>query len=298
MMTRALIENGASKVYILGRRLNKLQETAASISPNVVPVQCDVTSKADLQRAAEQVEREVGYMNLLVCNSGITGPSPGVQMSENVTLDEFVDKNFAIDFDEYTNTFAVNVTAVWFTAMAFLRLLDKGNQQSGDMERKSQVIVTSSLASYNKKAPAGYAYGQSKAAATHAMKHLANQLPKFGIRLVGFLNASCCTAHTNASNQRFVAQMPFCLDVSISFTVFLDASKRLTACSVPERNVCACAGKVQDGDWRISQRALVHGTAQQARRRKGHGRNTSLFGVARRRLLQRRRTSGRRRPPR
>ncbi len=203
MMTRALIENGASKVYILGRRLAKLQETAASISPNVVPVQCDVTSKADLQRAAEQVEREVGYMNLLVCNSGIGGPSPGVQSSENVTLDEFVDKNFAIDFDEYTNTFAVNVTAVWFTTIAFLRLLDKGNQQSGNLEQKSQVVVTSSLASYNKKAPAGYAYGQSKAAATHAMKHLANQLPKWGIRLVRLLKGTFWASDVLTSESKF-----------------------------------------------------------------------------------------------
>ncbi len=183
MMTKALVENGASKVYILGRRLEKLKETAASISPNVIPLQCDVTSKPDLQQAVQQVEQQVGYVHLLVCNSGITGPSPGVQNNEDVTLDEFVDKNLALDFDAYTNTFAVNVTAVWFTAMAFLRLLDKGNKQGG-LEQKAQVIVTSSLAGYNKRAPAGFAYGQSKAAATHAMKHLANQLPKWGIRLV------------------------------------------------------------------------------------------------------------------
>ena len=43
MMAKALALNGAAKVYILGRRLAKLQEAAAQ-SPhgNIIPIACDV----------------------------------------------------------------------------------------------------------------------------------------------------------------------------------------------------------------------------------------------------------------
>jgi len=46
----------------------------------------------------------------------------------------------------------------------------------------SQVIVTSSIAAFNKKAPGGWAYGQSKAGAVLAAKQLAVALPQWNIR--------------------------------------------------------------------------------------------------------------------
>lgn len=72
MITKALIANGTAKVYILGRRLNKLQEAASNIgNSNVVPVTCDVTSVEALKAAVSQIEQDAGFVNLLVCNSGI-----------------------------------------------------------------------------------------------------------------------------------------------------------------------------------------------------------------------------------
>jgi NAD(P)-dependent dehydrogenase (short-subunit alcohol dehydrogenase family) len=65
--------------------------------------------------------------------------------------------------------------------MTFLPLLDAGNKK-GNVQQTSQVLVTSSIAAFNKKAPGGYAYGQSKAAANLAVKHLSIVLPKWKIR--------------------------------------------------------------------------------------------------------------------
>lgn len=180
MLTKALAHNGAAKVYIAGRRLDVLKNAASSIGPNVIPIQCDVTSKDDIKKAVEFIEKDVGYLNLLVCNSGISGPHPG-NFDENTSLEDWTDRNLALGFDDYVQTFSVNVAAVWFSIMSFLKLLDKGNQKK-NLFQTSQVVVTSSIASLNKRAPGGWAYGQSKAAVTHLVKQLSSVLPQWKIR--------------------------------------------------------------------------------------------------------------------
>jgi NADP-dependent 3-hydroxy acid dehydrogenase YdfG len=52
MMAYALAANGASKVFIIGRREERLQETSASApSGSIISVVGDVTSKESLQAA-------------------------------------------------------------------------------------------------------------------------------------------------------------------------------------------------------------------------------------------------------
>ncbi|KAI1504785.1 NAD(P)-binding protein [Biscogniauxia marginata] len=186
MITKALVANGAAKVYILGRRLAKLEEAASATDPAVVvPVVCDVTSIEALRAAAARVEAEAGHANLLVCNSGVLGPF-GAKVTPETTLDDFVAANLAASPAEYTETFAVNVSAMWFTAMTFLKLLAAGNAKK-NVEQASQVVAVSSIASFNKKNTGGWAYSQSKAACMHLVKQLSTALPQWGIRA----NAIC-----------------------------------------------------------------------------------------------------------
>ncbi|KAH8164074.1 hypothetical protein CIB48_g4162 [Xylaria polymorpha] len=156
MITKALIANGTAKVYILGRRLNKLQEAASNIgNSNVVPVTCDVTSVEALKAAVSQIEQDAGFVNLLVCNSGIGGPF-GNNPKPETTLDEFIAANMAVPIGDYTNTFVVNTSAVWYTTMAFLKLLDAGNTRA-NVEQKSQVVAISSIGGFNKTNTGGFA---------------------------------------------------------------------------------------------------------------------------------------------
>ncbi|KAI0113027.1 NAD(P)-binding protein [Daldinia grandis] len=181
MITKALATNGASKVYIIGRRLQVLQQAAEQIGTgNVIPVTCDVTSKESLQSAATQIQQDAGFINLLVCNSGIGGPY-GNRPRPETTLDEFIEANLSIPIQDYTNTFAVNTSAVWYTTMSFLKLLDAGNKKS-NIEQKSQVVAISSIGGLNKINTGGFAYGQSKAACIHLIKHLSVALPQWDIR--------------------------------------------------------------------------------------------------------------------
>ncbi|KAL2133727.1 hypothetical protein VTI74DRAFT_1853 [Chaetomium olivicolor] len=187
MMARALADAGAARVYIVGRRVEVLQAAASSINrPSViVPLYCDVTSKVSLESIVSVVETDVGYLNLLVCNAGIAGPQVRAPVPGETTLEQWRDAQMAGDFEDWTNTFRVNASSVWFTAMAFLKLLGEGNKRGGFDGTGyvgSQVVVTSSIAGFNRAAPGGWAYGPSKAAATHIAKMLSGVLPTWGIR--------------------------------------------------------------------------------------------------------------------
>lgn len=129
MIAKALALNGAHKVYIVGRREGILQ-AAAKESPhgNIIPVAGDVTSKSDLERITKQIQQEVGYVNVLIANSGISGPqAPSV--TKETPIEEFQKGLWNLDFQEYTQTFAVNCTAAFFSTVAFLGLLDAGNNK-------------------------------------------------------------------------------------------------------------------------------------------------------------------------
>ncbi|KAM0550264.1 hypothetical protein ACHAPJ_008933 [Fusarium lateritium] len=179
-MTRALAENGAKKVYIIGRRQQVLEDAVKEIGlDNVVPLRCDVTNRENLKAATAFIEKEVGYINLLVANSGIAGPSGSVP--PNASIAQVQDALLSIPMEDFTNTYHVNCTAVFYTAIAFLHLLERGNS-SGYQGGRSQLIATSSIGSFNRKITAGFAYGTSKAATTMMLKVLATYLVPYRIR--------------------------------------------------------------------------------------------------------------------
>lgn len=183
MIAKALALNGADKVYIIGRRKENL-ETAAKESPhnNIVPIPGDVTSKQSLSSIVAHIKQEIGHINVLIANSGIGGPQEGSSATRpDLSLEEFQRKLWSTSFEDYTQTFAVNASSVFFSIVAFLGLLHAGNEK-GNVVQKSQVIVTSSIGGYNRNVPGGYAYGQSKAAATHLVKQMATNLVPYEIR--------------------------------------------------------------------------------------------------------------------
>jgi len=186
MMAKALAHNGAAKVYIVGRRKEKL-DAAAKQCPtgNMIPIVGDVSSKASLQAIASQIASETGYINLLIANSGVTGPLLN-ELPPNPTLQQFQEYAWNWSMEDFTNTYNVNNTAAFFTVIAFLELLDAGNKKDNLPGISSQVIITASIASFLRRVLTGFAYVTSKAAAASMTKALATYLVPYGIRCNAF----------------------------------------------------------------------------------------------------------------
>ncbi|KAB8210258.1 hypothetical protein BDV34DRAFT_209665 [Aspergillus parasiticus] len=151
LMTKALAANGAKKN----------QDT-------VIRIQCDATDQSALKAAVAHIEAETGYINLLIANSGSVPPGSSIT--------ELKETLYNIPMQDFTNTFHVNCTAVFYTTVPFLGLLDAGNRNGSYCNGRSQVIATSSIASFNRRISAGFAYSTSKAATTMMMKVLATYL--------------------------------------------------------------------------------------------------------------------------
>lgn len=164
---KALDANGAKAVYIIGRRENSLKEVAKqAINGKIIPLVGDVSDKESLSKLAETVRKEQGYINLLYANAGVTGPKiadlvpkPG----EKPDVKGFQEAMLKPSMEEFSQAQHINCTAVFYTACAFLDLLDAGRQ----LAQRPQILVTSSIAGFSRQAAAGFAYSTSKAAVTH-----------------------------------------------------------------------------------------------------------------------------------
>jgi NAD(P)-dependent dehydrogenase (short-subunit alcohol dehydrogenase family) len=198
VMTTALAANGASKLYIIGRRKDRLEEVARSINPDIViPLVGDVADKDSLLAAAEYVRDETGYINLLVANAGVVSSASPTHAAATTTSDGRLQvgralkpdpgvtdlQSFLIDTPEaeFRDPYMINAAGVFYTIAAFVSLLEAGNRQ-GNVSQKSQVVATSSVAGQHRYAQGGCAYGMSKAATIHLMKQMMTYLVPQGIR--------------------------------------------------------------------------------------------------------------------
>ncbi|KAJ5782469.1 hypothetical protein N7457_004243 [Penicillium paradoxum] len=196
IMTKALDANEVSKIFILGRREDALQETASqAINGTVIPIQCDITSKESLEAAYKAVAGQTTHVDLLIANSGIMGPPMKLpQPAEDgsmPSLSEVREELFNIPMEEFNNVMNVNVTGSYYTVLAFLPLLEAANKRRPAAQENvlaaptAQVIITSSVAGYIRKVPFSFAYNSSKAATTHLVKMLSTAFAHYSIRVNG-----------------------------------------------------------------------------------------------------------------
>jgi len=228
---------------------------------NLIPLQCDVTNRDSLLAVVDTIKSRHGYIDLLINNAGIArnlfshplpSPTGEVDVKGPPPLPDSLPmgpttpsiKAFQTALwetgspEDFAETFATNVTAVYYTTIAFLDLLHQGNvrQQRHAIpsapvsnsaiprppHRASQVISVSSSGSFRLDARIlSPSYTLSKSACTHLGKLLGNLLSPWGIRsnvlapgiwptgkLINFLSSPCfmirhlLSRHDNKSNPK------------------------------------------------------------------------------------------------
>ena len=139
------------RVAVGARSLDQVEAVAAEIGG--LALQLDVTDRTSVEDAVARTEAELGPIDLLVANAGISGPEDPLA-----------------DPDEWWHTFEVNVRGVYLCNHAVAsRMIERGS---------GRIVNVASGAAYLPMARAGgaTAYGSSKAAVHRFSELLAGHL--------------------------------------------------------------------------------------------------------------------------
>ena len=183
MAAKALDAHGAKAVYIVGRRKEKLEAAAKEArNGSVIALPGDATSQESLDAMAERVKKEQGYVNVLFANAGTSGVQYFKELPKgrHPTVQEFQKAASSHSIDEFANAYKVNLAAPYYTAVAFLELLDAGNRQG--FAQKSQVVITASIGGFLRQPQDGWAYSTSKAGVLHLVKMMSTYFGPWNIR--------------------------------------------------------------------------------------------------------------------
>lgn len=158
-MALALAQAGAI-VAVLGRSMASLDESVRIITADggrAMAVTADVTDQAAVSAAVQAVEAELGAVDVLVNNAGISGtPSP----------------MWEADPDEWWQVFEINVRGAFLCARAVL---------PGMVQRKRGHIINVSSGAGLGTIAHGTAYSSSKAALNRMTDCLAAELEAHGV---------------------------------------------------------------------------------------------------------------------
>jgi THO complex subunit 3 len=214
----ALHQNGASKIYIIGRRLNVLEDAIKTLesspsapktsTPVLSAISADVTNLDSMREAVARIEKETGHVDVLINNAGVMGPKSGQPIHEAQTIEQVRDA-MIMGWDDWASAFSINTQAVIGVSALFLPLLEAANTRRGwasgrvtgtgnarardasklagigadaDDDRMAHIITVASVASYMRWISAGLAYNATKAAAAQLGKIMSTFLAEFGVR--------------------------------------------------------------------------------------------------------------------
>src|ERR1700733_10251327 len=133
------------------------------VNKSIFPIQGDITSKESLSAVAEKVRSESPFVNVVIANSGTMGPTlDALPKDRTPSLEELHSFLWNTSMETFNSTFMINSTAMFYTMLAFLPLLDAGNKDPSSPTIKtgvkSQFIATSSIGAFSRRPGAGFAY--------------------------------------------------------------------------------------------------------------------------------------------
>jgi 3-oxoacyl-[acyl-carrier protein] reductase len=149
------LAQAGARVAVSARTPDQVEEVAAEIDGLALTV--DVSKRSEVEEMVERVENELGPIDLLVCNAGIT-------------IDE--DTAWTVKPDDWWHVFEVNVLGVYLCCRATIpRMLERG---------RGRIVNVASGAAYLPGSKST-AYSASKAAVHRLNETLAGQLTPLGI---------------------------------------------------------------------------------------------------------------------
>tara|TARA_R110000782_G_scaffold184875_1_gene275202 strand:+ start:14786 stop:15544 length:759 start_codon:yes stop_codon:yes gene_type:complete len=188
-----LMAAAGAKVVVAARRIDRLQnlvEQIRHVNGTAIAVSMDVTNEDSIIRAFDQAEREVGPVDSLIANAGIS----------------HVGSALAIEADDFDHIMAVNVRGAFLTAREGARRM---------IERKAADGRITLIASIGGLAPlAGLtAYSTSKAAVVMLGQSLAREWMNKGINVnvvcPGYIRTELNSAWFDSEQgQRQIASFP------------------------------------------------------------------------------------------
>ncbi|ETW22857.1 SDR family oxidoreductase [Mycobacterium gastri] len=159
----AYVQAGA-EVAIAARHsdvLATVAEELAAAGGRVLPLCCDVTAHEQVTGMVDRVTAELGGIDIVVCNAGIVGITPLLEMS----------------LEEFERIQSSNVTGLFLTAQAAARAMVEQGQGG-------VIITTASMSGHIINVPQQVShYCTAKAAVIHLTKAMAVELAPHRIRV-------------------------------------------------------------------------------------------------------------------
>lgn len=192
--SRVLAANGALTV-LAARRIERLKDLRAEIeaeggAAHVVPL--DVTEQDSIRAAVEQTEREVGPIDILVNNSGVSSTQRLVDVTP-------------VDFDDVMNT---NVRGAFFVASEVAQRMIA--RAKGQADFRGRIVNVASVAGLRVVPQIGV-YCISKAAVIQMTKAQALEWGRYGINVnalcPGYVRTEINEAHWDTEAGRKLVQM-------------------------------------------------------------------------------------------
>lgn len=165
-----------------------------------------MTSKGDLTRLYSMLSSKESHLDILITASGIAGPKASPDTSSAKDLKE---RLFSESQNGWADTYNTDVTAVYFTSVAFLPLLQASMSSAGRKQFHPSIIVISSMSGMISHAQSHFSYNAAKAGTVHLSKMMAHEFKETGIRInsiaPGYFPSEMTTGESDAENK---SQMP------------------------------------------------------------------------------------------
>ena len=132
-----------------------------------------------MENLAKEISSKEKHINLLITAAGITGPKAEPDEEKAESLKEKLWNNES--FEEWNSTYNTDVTAVYFTVVAFLPLLQAGTKSYGHLS--TSVIVISSMSGIMRHAQGHFSYNAAKGGTVHLTKLMSAEFQRLGVRV-------------------------------------------------------------------------------------------------------------------